>query len=452
MDFIFKGRIYLIEKITNIKLKIFSFSKNHKILSILLCLLFIMFCVRGVVWLYNDIAYGRFVKVAEMQNTQIGNSHEFIALSDDGALLFLRNGNWSIDDSNIFYNIYHINKNHIKKMETTINAYWIKPIADYQGKIYLLFVENSKTLNKTGKYIFQYDYQNDLLSDNKITTSPYTTNAKCTHLPNKTIAIFGEQPIMNKDQIEYPITIFNPKTMQSEILHKYRKKQEDFVSINLNNDALSETTKLYSYNYDNTDYIVMVKNSGLGKIEISLLNVNNNTMSNIDIDQIEKHEDYAKAHNIQRKIIWLKNNDFLVITYPNFGKYTFFETYSLNNNTIVKKQTKVFHNKGLFHANKISPNNYSVINGNKILFIGGYDGIATTSWINKSCYLYDIDKNKIFRLNDFKYRIKGQKIAPFQNNILIFGGYKNKCIFFDPTPLRGIYLFKPRLIFYSGDK
>lgn len=438
------------EKIKNIGSRVFDWIKKHRVLSILLCLLLIIFCFKGIVWIYNDIAYGRFVKIGKIENTKY-NNHQYIKLEDGSVLLFIQNGIWSIEDSNLSYSIYHIEKNKVIKKETIINAYKLMPIASYHNNVYLMLIENSATSIKSNNYILQYDYKDDILLNKKIKTFPYTLSATYTSLSNNIVLILNEYPTINKNnKLEYNITLFEPKTLQSKIINKYQENQEDFTSI-APKGISPITTKLHYFNYKNINYIAKVKSDVWKKIEITLINTNNGKISNVDINQIEQHKQYSEKHNIRRKVIWLKNNSFLVITYPNFGKYIFFETYLLNGTEIVKQKNKVFLNNSIFHANRISPNNYTVIDGNKVLFFGGYDGIATTSWMNKTCFLYDINKNKIYRMNNFKYRIKNQSIEPIKKDILIFGGYREKSIFFDSKPLENIYLFKTGLKFNKGD-
>lgn len=74
------------EKIKNIGSRVFDWIKKHRVLSILLCLLLIIFCFKGIVWIYNDIAYGRFVKVGEIK--KLKDILSYIKINDNELMLF----------------------------------------------------------------------------------------------------------------------------------------------------------------------------------------------------------------------------------------------------------------------------------------------------------------------------------------------------------------------------
>lgn len=431
------------DKIKNIGLRIFNWGKKHRVLSILLCLLLIAFCFKGIVWIYNDIAYGRFVKVGEIKSNKPNNT--CIKLDDSSILLFVENQHWNLGT---FYEIYHI-KNKITKKKTIISAFMVRPFATYNNKVFLLFIKNSNLLNKSENTILEYDYQKDIITEKRIKTFPYATNVNFEKLDGENVLIFNKHPALkNNKGIEYLITIFNVKTLRSKILQKYYRDEKYNISLMPPGNS-TETEDLHLVAQHT---VAIVKNNNHQEIVIQLIDVNSGIISNVDTEAIKQHNNYKQKSQVRKKLIWLNKNDFLVITYPVFGKYTFFDSYSLIGTRIIKQKSTIFYNKSLFNANRISPNNYSVINNNHILFIGGYDGIAETSWINKSCFLYDINKNKIYQLNNFKYRIKNQKIVPFQNGALIFGGYKIKNIFLEPVLFNNIFLFKNGIKTSTGVK
>lgn len=384
-------------------------------------------------------ALGTFKKIGRIENS-MGISDKYIRLNNGDILAFFQDGKWSLAKSKLFYNIYYIGQNNVVKKKTVIYADTLKPIIAYNNRVYLLYTMNSETPTKSKTQVLEYNYRDDILSNKQITTLPYTSLVDSISLPNNIAIIFNRYP-QNKvgNKVEYTISSFNPQNLESKTLYKYEKDKQYAIQITPPMSSLDiENLNLITHN--NRLYIAITKITDYGKIKITLYDIDKNKLIDINTKQIELHKNDAGG-NLKWKIIWFKNGNFLLITYPDFGKKTFFDAYLLNNMTAIKQNELILSNNNLFKSNVVSPNNYFVLNDSQVLFIGGQNGTGEFSWFNKTCFLYEMNKNRIIKLNNFKYNIANQNITLFQNHILLFGGVFQNSKFAEPEPFKDIYIY-----------
>ena len=340
-------------KIKNIGLRIFNWGKKHRVLSILLCLLLIAFCFKGIVWIYNDIAYGRFVKVGEkyfddtwhsdLYETYDGKVEFFIQpyiYTDNVSTkkIAKRLGNISI--SYFPDEIYNINKNFV----------FLEKARD--GFLYILDKEDKKL--EFVRYIDKFD-------NNSLNIKPIIKH-------------------FSKDKTNI-INISNGNNNKTVALENTSGAREVIKLDNENllfflNDAYRRFSFKHTYKYS-------LKNNKIHKLDTS---------------------EISYLSGLHNKLVYLGNNKFLFLQNDSLTeKLTSVAFLTLVNNKFIKQELKVPKNNPPFG---LSTDNPLVLNANQILFVGGIKGETAFTRSSKQCFLYDIKKNKILKTNNFPFRLK----------------------------------------------
>ncbi len=335
------------EKIKEIGLRVFDWGKKHKVLSIFLCITILTYTIKGCVWIYNDIAYGRFVRVGEkhIDDTWHSNIYE----TDYSAIHFFI-------PSNSYTGNNASTKMIAKKLGDTPVSYLPNEIYNINGD----FIYFKKA--KDG-FLYNLDEKNKELRFVRDISKFNSQNIK----PAISIYSKDENRIIN---VGNKTTILKNTDKTGKIIKLDNKNILLFFNEMYNGSAFK-----YSYRYSLKDEKLYQLNTS----EIPYL---------------------SGLHN---KLIYLGNNKFLFLQGTAFDKLTNTMLFTLENDKFIKQKLKMPRNNPLFG---FSTNNPLVLNKNQVLFVGGLKGELDISWRTKQCFLYDIKRNKIVKINDFPFRLR----------------------------------------------
>jgi len=413
------------DKIKNIGLKIFDWGKRHRVLSVLLCLLLIVFCFKGIVWIYNDIAYGRFVKVGNIEDIQqrinLSKSQNIrlLAINNNILLIFIP---YELKNRQ-YYKIYRyiVSKNQLENLGVAIESRFILPFKKNDEEILILAKQypNKFNLYDFKLYLFNYNHINNLLQKYKFEAFDFTQDSKAISLTNTETLIFA-----------------NEKTDKKPVLYKYQQNIDgenfskllnyDFNSLLLRKEKDKNILIVDKYNFKIKKYLYLA-----------------NKIINIDTKEIEAHT-HCNNLNYHSFFNWINDKEFVIFEYEPkiFHKTVYIYLFKFEDNTVYLKSKKNIK-FNLF----INPSfeNRVVLNNKQILFIGGWTGNYQINWPSKQSYIYNIDNEKFIKINNYPITI--QKAIIYNNhmkNPIIFGGETGN--YFRKRPSESIYIFKPKNI------
>ncbi len=348
-----KSLEFIKEKIKNICLKLFNLGKKHKVLSIILCILIVVFCFKSVVWVYNDIAYGRFVKVGEKHIDDAWYSSLYE--TNYGTIRFFIPSNT------------HINNNlSTKKITRRLENF---PVLRLPNEIY--------NINKD--FIFSEEIRDGFFYD----LDEEDKNLEVI----RDIDAFDKFDLSIKPMIEH-----------------IAKNGNRAISICNNNDC-----KLIAL--DNKDVKEIIKLDDVNLLFLlgdpnGRLTYNRFCKYSFKNNELQKFNTFEVPYmnGLHNKLVYLGKNKFLFLQNEALiGRITNVILFTLQNDKFLKQELKTPANSFLFG---FSTDNPLVLNENQVLFVGGIKGETAFRRLSKQCFLYDIQKNKIMKINDFPYNLK----------------------------------------------
>ncbi len=404
------------EKIKKIGSKVFNWSKRHKFITLILCLMFLNFCIDETRQIFNILLHGNYKLVAKYPigknyNNPIENI-EAVKIDDNNVIFFTRQGNKPYQISKL-----NLKKKKFSHFNTTINAEIIRFADILDDKIYLIY-NGAFGTGKADKNTFaRFDYKTD-----KIVT-------------------IDDKDVSSWETIK--ITLNN----EDFILFKNRKSDEKPHNKNkIKNQPYEELMRSIKYNFilynPKTNEFKEIPNFETGISRIFAQMENGNILSHMEINDVQTIEIIdAEKKNITSVVldfraykptyIWLGKNKFIVVYTPNeIGKVSNklkIDTFKITNkNEIEKIAEKDFRNEGLLSIyTKFTPREYAVLNSKTVVFIGGFNGGDIIGDCTKKTYIYDVETSALKRIADFPYKTHGIRTLTLNDSeILTYGAGK----------------------------
>lgn len=370
------------DKIKEIGLKIFNWSKKHKILSIILCLVLILYCLKGIVWFYNDINYGRFVKVEEIK--KLKNTISYIKRDNDELLVFAP----TVKNKKIINTVYlyKIKERKLENLDITVNAKNIKLLASIKNAIVFIKLDDMKlyVLNLFDKKAKKLSIENENISKK--------TEAKV--IDKDIIAIIS--PVVIKGVFYYSIDILNFKNGKNK------------------NALLKVNSKIQERPY------IDVYDSGNGRLFV-IDKIWHNHISIIDYKKLKLiNEQFFGYRN--DGLIYLGDNCFAILK-KGVGEIHV-SVYKINQDGSVLREDDFGIELGMNHKN-IMFNSYAV-NGNIIYFIGGIKEYTTHIEYSNNSFEFNLDRKTFTKITNMPKKIGKPNILLLDNKgLLLFGGQKS---------------------------
>lgn len=371
------------EKIKNILLNVLNWGGKYKIASIFLCLIIILFCFKGIIWLYNDINYGRFIKVGEIKKLKDDISH--IKANENNLIIFapkIKNHKLI----NLIYS-YNINDRKLKKLDISIDAGNIKPLG--------LCSNNVIFINRDDWRLYRLYLPDKKLNKINIEDTEISQKAEAKAISKDVLIVIT--PIVTGNILQYGIDILN-----------FKKEKHKTLMLKTSRNI---PTPPYINIYD----------LGYGKFLVSDI-VKNNYISIIDYKNMKLIQERHFSENPNDALIYLGNGRLAVI--KKGAQEIHINIYKINqDNSIIKEEEfEVNSNK---NYKKAMLNNYAVID-NTIYFIGGTKEYITNNAYTNNSFKLDLDKKTFTRIAQAPEKMGKTNILVLdKNTLLLFGGYKS---------------------------
>lgn len=349
----------------NIGLKILGFIKNHHIISCILLIILLFQTANFIRYTYNRIKYGKFVKVAQKYS-----DYEYSGFASAGYLYP------EIDENSFLFFIIPMARKPIPYNDIT---------DFYNIDGFSFFYYSNKYMDSNEPLVFFEMY--DKFYDEFIYTKlPYIISYKLNKKRKKLEQIDHSWGII-KDKKFSPVL----KITDDYTIYIKNNKKSDF-KIDGNGGRIKP------YRIDKDTFLISLHSYYENSFKSSFLfSYKDMKLSHIDTSEIPQN-DFCNTALIQ-----LEGNKFLTLSnYKKTGYLTDISFYEFKNNKFHKLQFEPPKNYEKFSFSLDYP---FVLDKNAVLFIGGSIGEYDLTKTTERCYLFDIEKNKIVRINDIKFEM-----------------------------------------------
>ncbi len=425
-------------KIKNIGLRIFNWSKKHKFIALILCLIFFNFCINETRQIFNTLLYGNYKLVAKIpiKKDSYSRMKPFTQVApikiDNNNIIFLyaqNNGPYILSNLNL-------KTKKFTKFNSIINTeHYIHFINLIDGKIYFAYDEMNRNPDYTYniKYTFaSFDYKKDKIEKINTYKAKYGTPEIKIKLNGQNLILFvkhNEREMFNK-KVENKNNKFIPPHELS-----IPKSVYNFILYNPNNNAFKEIS---NFEVNTNNIFAQLKNGNI------LSHHKNKDIHIIDIIDLEKKKISSVPLDFKASLptyIWVGDNKFIVI-YESAYRLKI-NTYKITNkNKIEKIASKEVKNHGLFDTfTEFVPQSNIVLSPETIIFAGGFNGKIGLANNVKTTHIYNPKANTLKRITDFPYKTGGMKFI-ILNNSSFLTYETNKCIWAFGCRNNNIYRFE----------
>lgn len=401
-------------KIKDIGLKIFNWGKKHRVITLILCLTLLNFCIDGTRQIFNILLHGNYKLVAKYPVEKKYNNHieymKAVKIDDDNIIFFTRQGRKPCQISKL-----NLKTKKFTYFNTAINTGILRFADILDNKIYLIYYKEPIVGKEDGRNIFaRFDYKTDKIEKIRDKDFSYWEARKIT-LNNEDFILFKNE--------------------------KHDEKPQDKNKIK--NQSYEELMRSYKYNFTlynpKTNMFIEIPNfeTGAGKMFAQMKNGNilshmvingNQTVDIIDLGKKNASSVVLDFRGYNSTYIWLGKNKFIVVYAPeNAYNKLKINTYEITNKNEIKKITeKEAKNQGLFSVYaKFVPREYAVLNPKTVAFIGGFNGGDIIGGCTKKTYIYNVETNSLKRITDFPYKTHGMATFTLNDSeILTYGADK----------------------------
>ena len=413
--------------------------KQNKIFLFFLIIVSVFLLLRCGIYLYNSHNYGNFVKIGkiETKNKYIKNHI--------GNVIFVPNDN----DKTIRFFVKIAGKYHFYIADLNKRKLINKKIIIDSDYLLLIGYKDNTAAFLTGNFLSESDYKNK-------TEVKYTKN----EINNAGIILFdfSRGKITDEKVFKYGISPFNTqayKISDKETLiltnQMYKIKDSSYLTALIYDFDKNDVIKIiqykdepgtsflpcgvWDYSFNNVFY------STVFHLDRKFLkyNIKSRSFEKIDFSEVKKGK---FADNSINKYLKLDDNTVLVISNTYFKKQeTYFNLFEIKENKLqhIKTITPYVSTNKKKIREKISTQNIAVLSPKRILFVGGMDGAAGLTWVNKSAYILNIDDGSTVKIQNFPVKASGQYLFSNNSKVVILGGYKGS--YYLRKKMTSVYLY-----------
>lgn len=403
--------------------KILNWGKIHRVLSLIICLIFFNYCINAIKQAHNVLLYGNYKLVAKIPMEK--NSHSGLKPIAQVAPIKVDNDNivflYAQNNRPYILSNFNLKTKKFTKFNSTINTeHYIHFINFIDDKIYFAYDEMNCNQDYTCniKYTFaSFDYKKDKIEKINTYKAKYGTPEIKIKLNGQNLILFAkrnEREMFNK-KVENKNNKFIPPHEPS-----IPKSVYNFILYNPKNNVFKE---ILNFEVNTNNMFAQLENGNI------LSHHKNRHTHIIDIIDLEKKKISSTPLDFKASLptfIWVGDNKFIVI-YELAYKLKI-NTYKVTNKNKIKKiSSKEVKNHGLFNTfTEFAPRSNIVLNPETIIFVSGFNGKIGWADYTKTTHMYNPKTNKLKKITDFPYKTDGMGFMVLDNSSFLTYG-ANKC-------------------------
>lgn len=375
-------------------IKIFNWGKKEKFLSLILFIMFLIFCIGGIRHEYNILRYGNYkyigrcIPKVQGKYEKSADDVKAVSLKNHIVIFFTKH----VDlDSYKNYKIYSLNTETKKVMpfKTILNVKYITYIKQLNNKIYLVANEEFST------NLYAFDYNTSSIKKLAELSDSFQL-LDTISLNNNKYILFKYEKTASSDSTNYIYKLYNPQANVFISLDGIKiEEKEEFIG-QLNNGnilTLVKDTEKYS-----KKFWIKITDFKLKTTPLKIL-------------------DFESLGSIKPEVILLSDNKFIVVLQK--GNGINIKTYLITKDNTCKLLAEKEVRNNWLTGNVFTPKNHIVLNDD-VFFSGGREGysLVPPNPMNTT-FMYSYSNNELKRITNLPFKTTVIKLLKISENSFI---------------------------------